>query len=174
MGMGSTCLASTMSFLRIAFFSIVAVPALSSINPILRAIDSNNKDGPHFRSFLFPSSPRAVNAQLATPSLPSFSNLNAVDIGGIQNLPVISKIQNIPRPAQIPFTNFNSAATLRIKNVSTLTKALTEASLAGLNAATTGGIQNAPVLTGVISNRQNIPRPTKIPFTSFNSAATVE
>jgi len=172
--MGSTCLASTMSFLRIALFSILAVPALSSINPILRAIDSNNKDGPHFRSFLFPNSHRAVNARLATPSLPSFVSLNAVDIGGIQNLPVISKIQNIPRPAQIPFTNFNSAAIHGIKNVPTLTKALTEASLAGLNAATTGGIQNAPVLTGVISNRQNIPRPTKIPFTSFNSAATVE
>jgi len=169
--MGSTCLASTMSFLRIALFSILAVPALSSINPILRAIDSNNKDGPHFRSFLFPNSHRAVNARLATPS---FVSLNAVDIGGIQNLPVISKIQNIPRPAQTPFTNFNSAAIRGIKNVPTLTKALTEASLAGLNAATTGGIQNAPVLTGVISNRQNIPRPAKIPFTSFNSAATVE
>merc|ERR1711892_1521748 len=172
MGMGSTCLASTMSFLRIALFSILAVPALSSINPILRAIDSNNKDGPHFRSFLFPNSHRAVNARLATPSLPSFVSLNAVDIGGIQNLPVISKIQNIPRPA--PFTNFNSAATRGIKNVPTLRKALTEASLSGLNAATTGGIQNAPVLTGVISSRQNIPRPAKIPFTSFNSAATVE
>merc|ERR1712106_179423 len=169
--MGSTCLASTMSFLRIALFSILAVPALSSINPILGAIDSNNKDGPHFRSFLFPNSHRAVNARLATPS---FVSLNAVDIGGIQNLPVISKIQNIPRPAQIPFTHFNSAATRGIKNVPTLTKALTEASLAGLNAATTGGIQNAPVLTGVISNRQNIPRPAKIPFTRFNSAATVE
>jgi len=168
--MGSTCLASTMSFLRIALFSILAVPALSSINPILRAIDSNNKDGPHFRSFLFPNSHRAVNARLATPS---FVSLNAVDIGGIQNLPVISKIQNIPRPAQTPFTNFNSAAIRGIKNVPTLTKALTEASLAGLNAATTGGIQNAPVLTGVISNRQSIPRTAKIPFTSFNSAATV-
>merc|ERR1711892_1354905 len=167
----STCLASTMSFLRIALFSILAVPALSSINPILRAIDSNNKDGPHFRSFLFPNSHRAVNARLATPS---FVSLNAVDIGGIQNLPVISKIQKIARPAQIPFTNFNSAATRGIKNVPTLTKALTEASLAGLNAATAGGIQNAPVLTGVISNRQNIPRPAKIPFTSFNSAATFE
>merc|ERR1712128_106721 len=166
-----TCLASTMSFLRIALFSILAVPALSSINPILRAIDSNNKDGPHFRSFLFPNSHRAVNAQLATPS---FVSLNAVDIGGIQNLPVISKIQNIARPAQIPFTNFNSAANRGIKNVATLTKALTEASLAVLNAATTGGIQNAPVLTGVISNRQNIPRPAQIPFTSFNSAATFE
>merc|ERR1712106_506672 len=143
--MGSTCLASTMSFLRIALFSILAVPALSSINPILRAIDSNNKDGPHFRSFLFPNSHRAVNARLATPS---FVTLNAVDIGGIQNLPVISKIQNIARPAQIPFTNFNSAATR--------------------------GIKNAPVLTGVISNRQNIPRPAQIPFTSFNSAATFE
>merc|ERR1711892_243523 len=174
MGMGSTCLASTMSFLRIALFSILAVPALSSINPILRAIDSNNKDGPHFRSFLFPNSHRAVNARLATPSLPSFVSLNAVATGGIQNLPVISKIQNIARPAQIPFTNFNSAATRGIKNVPTLTKALTEASLAGLNAATAGGIQNAPVLTGVISNRQNIPRPAKIPFTSFNSAATFE
>jgi len=170
--MGSTCLASTMSFLRIALFSILAVPALSSINPILRAIDSNNKDGPHFRSFLFPTSPRAVNAQLATPSLPSFANLNAVAIGGIQNLPVISKIQNIPRPAQIPFTNFNSAATHGINNVPTLTKALTEASLLGLNAASTGGIQNVPVLTGVISNRQNIQRPEKIPFTRFNSAPT--
>merc|ERR1711892_1621513 len=167
----STCLASTMSFLRIALFSILAVPALSSINPILRAIDSNNKDGPHFRSFLFPNSHRAVNARLATPSLPSFVSLNAV--GGIQNLPVMSKIQSIPRPAQIPFTNFNSAATRGIKNIPTLTKALTEASLAGLNAATTGWIQNAPVLTGVISNRQNVPRPSKIPFTSFNSAATV-
>merc|ERR1712128_89793 len=166
-----TCLASTMSFLRIALFSILAVPALSSINPILRAIDSNNKDGPHFRSFLFPNSHRAVNAQLATPS---FVSLNAVDIGGIQNLPVMSKIQNIARPDQIPFTNFNSAANRGIKNVPTLTKALTEASLAGLNAATTGGIQNAPVLTGVISNRQNIPRQAKIPFTSFNSAATFE
>merc|ERR1712123_474747 len=139
MGVASTCLASTMSFLWIALFSILAVPALSSVNPILRAIDSNNKDGPHFRSFLFPNSHRAVNARLSTPS---FVSLNAVDIGGIQNLPVISKIQKIARPAQIPFTNFNSAATLRIKNVSTLTKALTEASLAGLNAATTGGIQN--------------------------------
>merc|ERR1712106_136364 len=167
--MGSTCLASTMSFLRIALFSILAVPALSSINPILRAIDSNNKDGPHFRSFLFPNSHRAVNARLATPS---FVSLNAV--GGIQNLPVISKIQNIARPAQIPFTNFNSAATRGIKKVPTLTKALTEASLAVLNAATTGGIQNAPVLTGVISNRKNIPRPAQIPFTSFNSAATFE
>merc|ERR1711892_817254 len=168
----STCLASTMSFLRIALFSILAVPALSSINPILRAIDSNNKDGPHFRSFLFPNSYRAVNARLATPSLPSFVSLNAVATSGIQNLPVISKIQNIARPAQSPLTNFNSAATRGIKNVPTLTKALTEASLAGLNAATTGGIQNGPVLTGVISNRQNIPRPAKIPFTSFNSAAT--
>merc|ERR1711892_512671 len=173
MGMGSTCLASTMSFLRIALFSILAVPALSSINPILRAIDSNNKDGPHFRSFLFPNSHRAVNARLATPSLPSFVSLNAVATSGIQNLPVMSKIQNIPRPAQTPFTNFNSAATRGIKNVPTLMKALTEASLAGLNAATTGGIQNAPVLTGVISNRQNIPRTANIPFTSFNSAATV-
>merc|ERR1711892_740936 len=169
----STCLASTMSFLRIALFSILAVPALSSINPILRAIDSNNKDGPHFRSFLFPNSYRAVNARLAAPSLPSFVSLNAVATSGIQNLPVISKIQNIARPAQTPFTNFNSAATRGIKNVPTLTKVLTEASLAGLNAATTGGIQNTPVLTGVISNRQNIPRPAKIPFTSFNSAATV-
>merc|ERR1711892_1517513 len=154
--MGSTCLASTMSFLRIALFSILAVPALSSINPILRAIDSNNKDGPHFRSFLFPNSYRAVNARLATPSLPSFVSLNAVATSGIQNLPVISKIQNIARPAQTPFTNFNSAATRGIKNVPTLTKVLTEASLAGLN-----------------SNKQNIPRPAKIPFTSFNSAATV-
>merc|ERR1711892_1507319 len=148
MGMGSTCLASTMSFLRIALFSILAVPALSSINPILRAIDSNNKDGPHFRSFLFPNSYRAVNARLATPSLPSFVSLNAVATSGIQNLPVISKIQNIARPAQTPFTNFNSAATRGIKNVPTLTKVLTEASLAGFNAAATVGIKKVPALTG--------------------------
>jgi len=146
-------------------FSILAVPALSSINPILRAIDSNNKDGPHFRSFLFPSSHRAVDARLATPSLPSFASLNAAATGGIQNVPVISNIQNLPRPAQTPFTNFNSAATRGIKNVPSLTKALTEASLAGLNAVAT-------VQTDVISNRQNIPRSARIPFTRFNSAAT--
>merc|ERR1711892_1483964 len=158
MGMGSTCLASTMSFLRIALFSILAVPALSSINPILRAIDSNNKDGPHFRSFLFPNSHRAVNARLATPSLPSFVSLNAVASSGIQNLPVISKIQNIPRPAQTLFTNFNSAAIHGIKNVPTLTKALTEASLAGLNAVATGGKKYVTlVLDDEVSSNVQIP-----------------
>merc|ERR1712106_1086321 len=160
--MGSTCLASTMSFLRIALFSILAVPALSSINPILRAIDSNNKDGPHFRSFLFPNSHRAVNARLATPS---FVSLNAV--GGIQNLPVISKIQNIARPAQIPFTSFNSAATFEMKKVPALTGSLTETSFKGLNTVATGGNKNVPlVLDDEVSS--NVQIPSVKSFTSLN------
>merc|ERR1711892_170913 len=156
MGMGSTCLASTMSFLRIALFSILAVPALSSINPILRAIDSNNKDGPHFRSFLFPNSHRAVNARLATPSLPSFVSLNAVATSGIQNLPVMSKIQNIPRPAQTPFTSFNSAATVGIKKVPALTGSST--SFKSLKAVATGGKKYVTlVLDDEVSSNVQIP-----------------
>merc|ERR1711892_690764 len=154
--MGSTCLASTMSFLRIALFSILAVPALSSINPILRAIDSNNKDGPHFRSFLFPNSHRAVNARLATPSLTSFVSLNAVATRGIQNLPVISEIQNIPRPAQIPFTSFNSAATVGIKKVPALTGSST--SFKSLKAVAAGGKKYVTlVLDNEVSNNVQIP-----------------
>merc|ERR1711892_426532 len=152
----STCLASTMSFLRIALFSILAVPALSSINPILRAIDSNNKDGPHFRSFLFPNSHRAVNARLATPSLPSFVSLNAVATSGIQNLPVMSKIQNIPRPAQTPFTSFNSAATVGIKKVPALTGSST--SFKSLKAVATGGKKYVTfVLDDEVSSNVQIP-----------------
>merc|ERR1711892_100194 len=167
MGMGSTCLASTMSFLRIALFSILAVPALSSINPILRAIDRNNKDGPHFRSFLFPNSHRAVNTRLATPSLPSLVSLNAVDIGGIQNLPVISKIQNLPRPAQTPFTSFNSAATVEIKKVPALTGSLTQASFKSLNTVATGRNKNVPLaLDDEVSS--NVQIPSSKSFTSLN------
>merc|ERR1711892_1532263 len=152
----STCLASTMSFLRIALFSILAVPALSSINPILRAIDSNNKDGPHFRSFLFPNSHRAVNARLATPSLPSFVSLNAVATSGIQNLPVISKIQNIARPAQSPFTSFNSAATVGIKKVPAFTGSST--SFKSLKAVATGGKKYVTlVLDDEVSSNVQIP-----------------
>merc|ERR1711892_1464894 len=162
--MGSTCLASTMSFLRIALFSILAVPALSSINPILRAIDSNNKDGPHFRSFLFPNSHRAVNARLATPS---FVSLNAVDIGGIQNLPMISKIQKIARPAQIPFTNFNSAATFGMKKVPALTGSFTETSFKSLNTVATGGNKNVQlILDDEVSS--NVQIPSVKSFTSLN------
>merc|ERR1711892_1278703 len=154
--MGSTCLASTMSFLRIALFSILAVPALSSINPILRAIDSNNKDSPHFRSFLFPNSHRAVNARLATPSLPSFVSLNAVATSGIQNLPVISKIQNIARPAKSPFTSFNSAATVGIKKVPAFTGSST--SFKSLKAVATGGKKYVTlVLDDEVSSNVQIP-----------------
>merc|ERR1712173_451856 len=62
--MGSVGKDIKMSFLWIALSLSLTGPVLSSINPILRHIDNNNPDGPHFRSFLFPNS-RA----LATPHL---------------------------------------------------------------------------------------------------------
>merc|ERR1719369_1258741 len=60
-----------MSFLWIALSlslslsSLLPTPSLSSISPILRHIDNNNPDGPHFRSFLFPRSLRHVNTHKA-------------------------------------------------------------------------------------------------------------
>merc|ERR1711970_431756 len=61
--MGSIAWDIIMSFLWIALSlsSLLPTPSLSSISPLLRHIDNNNQDGPHFRSFLFPSSPRHVN-----------------------------------------------------------------------------------------------------------------
>merc|ERR1719317_1557203 len=51
-----------MSFLWIALSlsSLLLTPCLSSISPILRHIDNNNQEGPHFRSFLVPSSLRSL------------------------------------------------------------------------------------------------------------------
>merc|ERR1711970_596026 len=62
--MGSIAWDIIMSFLWIALSlsSLLPTPSLSSISPLLRHIDNNNQDGPHFRSFLFPSSLRHVNA----------------------------------------------------------------------------------------------------------------
>merc|ERR1711970_1528699 len=61
--MGSIAWDIIMSFLWIALSlsSLLPTPSLSSISPLLRHIDNNNQDGPHFRSFLFPSSLRHVN-----------------------------------------------------------------------------------------------------------------
>merc|ERR1711970_678851 len=61
--MGSIAWDIIMSFLWIALSlsSLLPTPSLSSISPLLRHIDNNNQDGPHFRSFLFPSSLRSVN-----------------------------------------------------------------------------------------------------------------
>merc|ERR1712013_276904 len=60
--MGSAGLDIIMSFLWIALSlsSLLLTPSLSSISPILRHIDNNNQEGPHFRSFLVPSSLRSV------------------------------------------------------------------------------------------------------------------
>merc|ERR1712106_1312254 len=97
-------------------------------------------------------------------SLPSFANLNAVAIGGIQNLPVISNRQNIPRPAKIPFTRFNSAATNGIKNIPALSGSLTETSFNSLNdpqqLVASAQIKETPLLSEVISTRTSVPRPS--------------
>merc|ERR1712013_161847 len=60
--MGSAGLDIIMSFLWISLSlsSLLLTPSLSSISPILRHIDNNNQEGPHFRSFLVPSSLRSV------------------------------------------------------------------------------------------------------------------
>merc|ERR1719244_936000 len=52
--------------LSLSLSSLLPTPSLSSISPILRHIDNNNPDGPHFRSFLFPSSLRHVNTHKVT------------------------------------------------------------------------------------------------------------
>merc|ERR1712013_691776 len=64
--MGSAGLDIIMSFLWIALSlsSLLLTPSLSSISPILRHIDNNNQEGPHFRSFLVPSSLRSVTTHL--------------------------------------------------------------------------------------------------------------
>eukprot|EP00091_Calanus_sinicus_P018863 TRINITY_DN4463_c0_g1_i1.p1 TRINITY_DN4463_c0_g1~~TRINITY_DN4463_c0_g1_i1.p1 ORF type:complete len:157 (-),score=13.93 TRINITY_DN4463_c0_g1_i1:36-482(-) len=72
--MGSTCKTATMSFPRIALFSLLVVPALASIVPILRNIDANNPSGPHFRSFLIPSSLRTLDSSFAIPTQGSFTS----------------------------------------------------------------------------------------------------
>merc|ERR1712013_605493 len=64
--MGSAGLDIIMSFLWISLSlsSLLLTPSLSSISPILRHIDNNNQEGPHFRSFLVPSSLRSVTTHL--------------------------------------------------------------------------------------------------------------
>eukprot|EP00091_Calanus_sinicus_P004573 TRINITY_DN14904_c0_g1_i5.p1 TRINITY_DN14904_c0_g1~~TRINITY_DN14904_c0_g1_i5.p1 ORF type:complete len:183 (-),score=22.68 TRINITY_DN14904_c0_g1_i5:60-608(-) len=60
-----------MSFPRIALFSLLVVPSLASIVPILSNIDANNPSGPHFRSFL---SPGSLDSSLAISTRRSFSS----------------------------------------------------------------------------------------------------
>merc|ERR1711874_202299 len=94
--MGSTYWTSTMSFPWIALFSVLCVPTLSSVSPILRHIDATNPSGPHFRSFLFPSSLRTPDTASSTHPLPSFNKLEEFR----QALPKL-EIQNAAVPPEV-------------------------------------------------------------------------
>merc|ERR1719228_2137441 len=98
-----------MSFLWIALSlsSLLPTPSLSSISPILRHIDNNNQEGPHFRSFLFPSSLRHVNTHkvrtIPTSELQKISH-STLSVPKVSQ-PILS-VPEIPHPSsnvpQIP------------------------------------------------------------------------